>query len=220
MRSFAGASVGRWFGVHDDRLVDWPRTGTLTHGNDPAAAGYVAIPQTDLAAVAPPTAVPMHGGVPSRNGRAATVDEGGVPLRNGRASTVDEGDLESISDAGRQPNRGRRRIARAVSSLFGFQGQRRNETPEEIQRSLPTFWPVVTILVAVTEVALLIAVMASFGLAPIAFRPRSVTEVISGFNNQSTTVTKQIVPNFFIGPSSEALVHTGAMYAPVGCSIL
>ena len=67
------------------------------------------------------------------------------------------------------------------------------------------------------EVGLLVAtIITGGGLAPIAFKPKSEHRVIVDFNNQSqVSVTREIAPNFFIGPSSTALVHTGAKYTPV-----
>ena len=53
------------------------------------------------------------------------------------------------------------------------------------------------------------------GFAPIAFEPRVVNDVIEGFGNYSEFVTREDVPNFFIGPSSSSLIHAGAKYTPV-----
>ena len=94
---------------------------------------------------------------------------------------------------------------------------RRKPTHEEVKETLPTFWPIFTILVVVVEAGLLAAtIITGGGLAPIAFRPKSEHRVITDFNNQSqVAVTREIVPNFFIGPFSAALVHTGAKYTPV-----
>lgn len=92
--------------------------------------------------------------------------------------------------------------------------RRRRPTNEEVIESLPTFWPGATVLITLVEVGLLVAVMATNGIAPISFTPRQEFKVIVGFiNNES--VTREVVPNFFIGPSSQALVHSGAMYTPV-----
>lgn len=82
-------------------------------------------------------------------------------------------------------------------------------------KTLPSFWPVVTIIIAVIEVGLLAATIITSGLAPISFTPKTVTEPILWFDNITEIGLKEIVPNFFIGTSKAALIHTGAMYTPV-----
>lgn len=82
-------------------------------------------------------------------------------------------------------------------------------------KTLPSFWPVVTIIIAIIEVGLLAATIITGGLAPISFTPKTVTESILWFDNITEIGLKEIVPNFFIGTSKAALIHTGAMYTPV-----
>ena len=82
-------------------------------------------------------------------------------------------------------------------------------------KTLPSFWPVVTILIALVEVGLLIASIFTGGLAPIKFTPENELSILTGFDNREESVSKEIVPNFFIGTSKLALVHIGAMYTPV-----
>lgn len=91
----------------------------------------------------------------------------------------------------------------------------RGPTRDQVRKSLPTFWPVVTILIVVVEVGLFVATIITAGLAPIRLTPEEVTSVVQGFDNINGTGYRQIVPNFFIGTSKASLVHNGAMYTPV-----
>ena len=92
----------------------------------------------------------------------------------------------------------------------------RNPTREEVRRTLPTFWPVFSILVTLVEIVLFIAiVVSSGGFAPIAFEPETREKLILGFNNRTEVVRRQVVPNFFVGPSNADLIHNGAKYTPV-----
>ena len=86
-------------------------------------------------------------------------------------------------------------------------------------KTLPTFWPVMTILIAIVEVGLLIAAIVTGGLAPIRFTPETITGTVIGFDNISDSGYREVVPNFFIGTSKEALIHTGAMYTPVSVGV-
>ena len=72
-----------------------------------------------------------------------------------------------------------------------------------------------TILIALVEIGMFVAVTVLFGLAPIATQAVQVSDQVVGFNNISEYLTKEVVPNFFIGPSSSSLIHSGAMYTPV-----
>ncbi len=94
-------------------------------------------------------------------------------------------------------------------------GRKREPTRDEVMKSLPKFWPIVTVLIALIEVAMLVAVIVTGGLAPIKFVPQTEFKVVGGFDNRSVSSTRQIVPNFFIGTSKEVLVHAGGMYTPV-----
>ena len=122
-----------------------------------------------------------------------------------------------------QPERGqdlgRTRLHRVRNTLTATLRRRKKQTKDEVLKSLPTFWPVVTVLVTVIEVGLLIATIITNGLAPIAFTPQQEFEVVVGFDNQTASVTREIVPNFFIGPTKQALIHTGALYSPVSLMI-
>ena len=68
------------------------------------------------------------------------------------------------------------------------------------------------------QIAMFIAVCVVFGLAPISFRPETRTDEVLGFDGLNDTVSRQVAPNFFVGPPSEALVHVGAQYTPVSVS--
>lgn len=82
-------------------------------------------------------------------------------------------------------------------------------------KTLPTFWPVMTIIIAIAEAILIVATIITGGLAPIRFTPETIVGPILGFDNITDIGYRQVVPNFFIGTSKAALVHTGAMYTPV-----
>ena len=176
-----GASVGRFFGVHDDELRGWNRAGTLPP-NDRAMA-YSPIGQDESVApvVTPPSMSPQN--------------SPGNTLQRGR---------------GRGGRLGRWK--QTVTSKFG---RKDNLTREQVMKTLPTFWPVMTVLIALAEIALLIATIVTGGLAPIRFTPDSVTGTVTGFDNVTDTGYREVVPNFFIGTTKAALVHTGAMYTPV-----
>ena len=93
--------------------------------------------------------------------------------------------------------------------------RKRKPTSDEVQKSLPTFWPVMTIIIAIIEVCLLVATIITAGLAPISLTPKETYSPVQGFDNASETGFRQIVPNFFIGTSKASLIHNGAMYTPV-----
>lgn len=82
-------------------------------------------------------------------------------------------------------------------------------------KTLPTFWPVMTVLIALAEVGLMVATVVTSGLAPIRFTPDPVTGLVVGFDNVTDSGYREVVPNFFIGTSKGDLVHNGAMYTPV-----
>ena len=110
---------------------------------------------------------------------------------------------------------GRTRGGRNLVATLTLQRRQRPTTRDDVQKTLPKFWPVATVLVALAEIALLVAVLVTDGFAPIAFRPRTVQDVVSGFGNRTDIVSREDVPNFFIGPSSASLIHIGAKYTPV-----
>ena len=115
-----------------------------------------------------------------------------------------------------QPQREQGRVSSTLTrARTMLRRKKRDPTREEVLKSLPKFWPVITVLIALVEVGLLIAVIVVSGLAPIAFQPVSESRIVVGFDNQSDTITKEVVPNFFIGPSSASLIHSGSMYTPV-----
>lgn len=178
--TFAGASVGRLFGVpYDDELEGWHRAGTLRHNQRVMSYSIISPEQ-----------------------------EGEVEMGQTRGTRA--------QPQGEQGQRQRgTRLRRVRDTLTATLRRQKKPSREEVLKSLPTFWPVVTILVALIEVGLLIAVCVTSGLAPIAFTPQQESEQIIGFDNQSEFERREIVPNFFIGPTKGALIHTGALYAPV-----
>ena len=119
------------------------------------------------------------------------------------------------SDGEGETRRSGRRGLQRVTATLTLQRPRRKQTKDEVQETLPKFWPAATIVVAVVEVVLLIALLVTEGFAPIAFSPELISDVLEGYGNISEFVTREEVPNFFIGPSSSSLLHVGAKYTPV-----
>ena len=144
---------------------------------------------------------------------AAQGDETEMPLGN-RQQQQQERHEES------RPQRGRNRMQRVTDTLSrAIPGRKREPTRDEVMKSLPKFWPIVTVLIALIEVSMLVAVIVTGGLAPIKFVPETKFGTVVGFDNITVSADRQIVPNFFIGTSKAALVHAGGMYTPVshGC---
>ena len=181
-----GTTVGRFFGVHDDELQMWQRTGTLPRNN--AALGYAIVPQD-------------------------TTELGGRQ-GNGAAEVATPPETETRPST--SPRRSRvRRVTNTLTTTLRRIQRNKSPTREEIMKTLPKFWPIVTVVIGIIEVGLLIAVIVTGGLAPIRFTPETDFTTVNGFDNRSESVSRSIVPNFFIGTSKSALVHSGAMYAPV-----
>ena len=132
-----------------------------------------------------------------------------VEMENRRS----DGEGEGVAAQQRRRGRGTDRLRQVTATLT--LRRRQKQTKEDVQKSLPKFWPVATIVVAVVEVGLLVAMLVVEGFAPIAFTPETVPDVIEGFGNISEFVSREEVPNFFIGPSSSSLIHVGAKYTPV-----
>ena len=169
----------------------WRRTGTLPRSN--MVRSYTMIPQQE----------PEPGGV-----------ELGAPRSDGESET--EPASATTRQQEQEGGRGRRGMQRLAATLTL---RRSRPTNQEVQNSLPKFWPVATVLVALTEIALLAAILVQQGFAPIAFKPEIVPDVITGFGNISEFVSRKEVPNFFVGPSSRSLIHAGAKYTPVSMSV-
>lgn len=175
-----GASVGRFFGIHDDDLRGWNRAGTLPHNNQ-LAQQYDPIGQQQ---------------------------EESIPV----CITPPDSPAQQPSPA-QQRRRGR--MGRITDRFTATIRRNQGPTQDEVQKSLPTFWPVMTIIIAVVEVVLLVATIITSGLAPIKLTPKEVYSPVQGFDNINETGFRQIVPNFFIGTSKASLIHNGAMYTPV-----
>lgn len=133
----------------------------------------------------------------------------GMELANGR----NESEIEQTAANWR--DRRRSRLQRVTATLTLQRRRQWATSRDEVQKSLPKFWPVATVLVALAELALLVALLALNGFAPISFTPRIIPGIIEGFGNTSEYVSREEVPNFFIGPSSSSLIHAGAKYTPV-----
>ena len=191
--------MGRWFGVvRDDEMeTTWRRTGTLPRSE--AVQTYAVLPQQD------PDYPPAGPAVELGNRRGG----------GGDGETTEPPAAAAAESRG--GGRGRRGMDRLAATLT-LRRPRKPASREEVKQSLPKFWPVATILVALTELALLTALLIQNGFAPISFNPLVVNDVIEGFGNYSEFVTRHDVPNFFIGPSSSSLIHAGAKYTPVSWS--
>ena len=191
--------MGRWFGVAADDQMEtagWQRTGTLPRSE--AVRSYAVLPQQDPDDYPPP-------------GPAVEL---GNRRRDGGETTESAGAESSRAQGGR----GRRGMDRLTATLT-LRRRRKPSSRAEVEKTLPKFWPVATVLVAIAELALLTALLVQNGFAPISFNPRIVNDVIEGFGNYSEFVTRQDVPNFFIGPSGSSLIHAGAKYTPVSFTI-
>ena len=167
----------------------WRRTGTLPRSN--MVRSYTMIPQQEP-------------------------EPGGVELGARRSESETEPASATTRRREQEGGRGRRGLQRLTATLTL---QRSRPTNQEVQNSLPKFWPVATVLVTLTEIALLAAILVQQGFAPIAFKPEIVPAVITGFGNISEFVSRKEVPNFFVGPSSRSLIHAGAKYTPVSMSV-
>ena len=101
---------------------------------------------------------------------------------------------------------------------------RDSDTPtrREVMESLPTFWPVCTIVITITQVVMFVAVCIALGLAPIAISTTTERSgCLYGFANPTCSrEQREVSPNFFIGPSSESLIHVGAQFTPVSYNIV
>ena len=197
----SGGAVGNWFGVARNdhmEMAGWQRTGTLPRSE--AVRSYAVVPQQDPDGYPPP-------GPPA------------VELGNRRSSDGETTDEPSAAAGGRG-GRGRRGMNRLAATLTLQRRRARPATRAEVEKTRPKFWPVATVLVAITELALLTALLVQNGFAPISFNPTVVNDVIDGFGNYSEFVTRQDVPNFFIGPSGSSLIHAGAKYTPVSYTIV
>ena len=182
-----GRSVGRFFNVHDEQAVEpWQRAGTLPRNR--YAIGYNPVTQED--------------------------DATQMPLGDHQQR---ERQREQQGQRQESRERGNGRIRRVTNTLTRALPGRRRKDPsrEEVMKTLPKFWPVVTVLIALLEVSMLVAVIVTGRLAPISFNPRTELKVVTGFDNLSISADRQIVPNFFIGTSKASLVHAGGMYTPV-----
>ena len=179
--------MGRWFGIARDDEMNAAGWGrTGTLPRNETAHRYAVVPQEDL------EPEPVGG-------------------------SMELGERRTTGAADYRRRRGERagRGGRSLVATLTLQRGQRPTTREDVQNTLPKFWPVATVLVALAEIALLLAILIQDGFAPIAFKPRTVRQVVSGFGNSTDFVSREDVPNFFIGPSSSSLIHVGAQYTPV-----
>ena len=183
-----GRSIGQFFNVHDEQeLEGWQRAGTLPRNRYAMGYSPVAAQGSD------PAATELLGNRQQEQER--------------RQQDREEGGRRQQSRLGR--------VTDTLTRAIPGRRKRRDPTREEVMKTLPKFWPVVTVVVALLEVTMLVAVIVTGGLAPIKFTPETEYKVVTGFDNQSVSADRQIVPNFFIGTSKSSLVHAGGMYTPV-----
>ena len=95
------------------------------------------------------------------------------------------------------------RLRRVRDTLTATLRRRKKPTREEVLKSLPTFWPVVTVLVALIEVGLLIAVCVTNGLAPIAFTPQQISQEIKGFVTKQNLKEERLFQTSLLGLQKE-----------------
>lgn len=90
---------------------------------------------------------------------------------------------------------------------------------DEIVESFPTYWPIFTVISGLLEIALVTVVMMTNTFAPVQFTIAIETRDIVGFGGVNVSVTKDILPNPFVGPSKAAMIHAGAKYPVVRAAV-
>ncbi len=188
LNSWTGATIGRFFGLHDDQS-EWNPAGTLPPNRE--TLGYLRISRVD----------------PNNNND-----------NNGDSMTVitppENSPTQSPPEQRRERRNGRWGLGGFSNTIRNLR-KKKDPTREEVMKTLPSFWPVMTVLIALIEVGMLIATIATGRLAPIRFTPETNTSTIRGFGGTSDFSSREILPNFFIGTSKASLIHAGAMYSPV-----
>lgn len=172
--------------MHDEQeLEGWQRAGTLPRNR--YAMGYSPV----------------------------TPDPAATELLGNRQQEQERQQQQREEDGQRRQRSRLERVTDTLTRAVPGRRRRREPTRDEVQKSLPKFWPVVTVLVGLLEISMLVAVIVTGGLAPIRFTPEIEVKVVTGFDNRSVSADRQIVPNFFIGTTKSSLVHAGGMYTPV-----
>ena len=108
------------------------------------------------------------------------------------------------------------RVRRTLRSVRERWKQRKYR--EEIRGTLPTFRPWFTVIVALVNVGMFVAVSITDGFTAIKFTPKKEHGIVDGFDGQQPEVREEPA-NFFIGPTATDLVHHGAKYATVGVAL-
>ena len=114
---------------------------------------------------------------------------------------------QDVSFARHEPDSRVRRTLRSVRQRWS---QRK-----EIRDSLPTFRPWFTVIVALVNIGMFVAVAITDGLADITFTPKTKMGIVDDFDGQEVPAVREEPANFFIGPAGTDLIHHGAKYAPV-----
>lgn len=110
----------------------------------------------------------------------------------------------------RQPESRARRTLRSVRQRWK---QRKHR--EHIRSTLPTFRPWFTVIVALVNIGLFVAVCITDGITAITFTPKQEHGIVENFEGDFIAETREEPANFFIGPTATDLVHHGAKYATV-----
>ena len=109
------------------------------------------------------------------------------------------------------------RVRRTFRSVRQRWKQRKHR--DEIRGTLPTFRPWFTVVVALVNVALFVAVSITNGFTAITFTPKQEHGIVDGFDGQQMPAIREESANFFIGPTATDLVHHGAKYATVSVAL-
>lgn len=120
-------------------------------------------------------------------------------------------DITSNRNA-REPESPARRTLRSIRNKWD---QRRHR-----DATLPTFRPWFTIIVALVNIGLFIAICATDGIASITFTPKQEQGFVEDFMGQEIPAVREKPANFFIGPTATDLIHHGAKYATVSVAHL
>ena len=123
-------------------------------------------------------------------------------------------DATTSRNARREPDSRVRRTLRSVRQRW-----KQRKYRDEIRGTLPTFRPWFTVLVALVNVGLFVAISITDGFTAITFTPKQEYGIVDGFDGQQMPAIREEPANFFIGPTATDLVHHGAKYATVSIAL-
>ena len=151
---------------------------------------------------------------------AAPSDSEGQETNNPMISYDDDGTSQEVtsrrasSNTRSEPDSRVRRTLRSVRQRW-----KQRKYREEIRGTLPTFRPWFTVVVALVNVAMFVAVSITDGFTAITFTPKQEHGIVDGFDGQQMPAIREEPANFFIGPTATDLVHHGAKYATVSVAL-